>query len=127
MTLPDDQRGLYEKFRVERLDGSSAPGGKHEHCQYFVLDLVHDPHALSALRAYALSCRQSHPKLADDLEQILRKSGWHLLSQEAWRSRYLRRLIQAHGYTGKEAGVAADAAEFLEDVEPEEAADDEAS
>jgi hypothetical protein len=69
MSEPNDRdRGLYEKFRrLERADGRSAPGEKHEDCEYFILDLDHDLHAVAALRAYALSCRLSHPKLAADL------------------------------------------------------------
>ena len=39
------ERGLYEKFAVERTDGKSKIGEKHEGCEYFVLDLTHDPHA----------------------------------------------------------------------------------
>ena len=34
----DKNKGLYQKYRVERTDGSSAPGCKHEKCRYFVLD-----------------------------------------------------------------------------------------
>lgn len=60
--------GLFHKFNVERVDGTSAPGQKHDGCDYFVLDLTHDPHALPALRAYAQSCRADYPKLADDLD-----------------------------------------------------------
>lgn len=60
-------RGLYEKFVVQRTDGSSAKGGKHDGCAYFVLDVSHDPHALAALRAYADSCEDDYPMLADDL------------------------------------------------------------
>lgn len=47
------ERGLYRKFIVERVDGKSAPGQKHDGCEYFVLDLTHDKRALPALRAYA--------------------------------------------------------------------------
>lgn len=65
--MPD--RGLYRKFRVERVDGQSAPGMKHYACEYFVLDMTHDPHALPALRAYEASCRETHPMLAEDLRQ----------------------------------------------------------
>lgn len=64
-------RGIHAKFRVERTDGSSAPGGKHEHCAYFVLDLEHDPFAIPALTAYARACRKSHPDLARDIERII--------------------------------------------------------
>lgn len=63
----DKERGLYNKFNVTRTDGSSGPGGKHESCMYFVLDLAHDPHAMPALTAYANSCERDYPKLAWDL------------------------------------------------------------
>jgi hypothetical protein len=62
-----EQQGLFEKFRVQRLDGSDCGGGKHYGCRYFVLDLNHDQHAPAALRAYADSCGTSHPQLAADL------------------------------------------------------------
>ena len=65
--MGDPQRGLYEKFFVERTDGKSEPGQKHHGCEYFILDLHHDKHAIAALRAYALSCRHEYPLLADDL------------------------------------------------------------
>lgn len=48
-----DKRGLFRKFVVERTDGKSAPGRKHDGCEYFVLDLTHDQRAIPALRAYA--------------------------------------------------------------------------
>ena len=51
--MDDKSKGLYEKFQVCRIDGSHLPGGKHENCDYFVLDLSHDPHAIPALKAYA--------------------------------------------------------------------------
>lgn len=65
--LPDRQRGLYGKFTVARTDGSSEPGGKHENCEYFVLDLTHDKHASVALQAYASSCAAEFPVLAANL------------------------------------------------------------
>lgn len=68
----DQSRGLYRKYRVERLDGSGAPERKHEACEYFVLDLEHDPHARAALDAYADSCKDSYPALAADLCEWLR-------------------------------------------------------
>jgi hypothetical protein len=67
MTSDEQARGLYNKFRVERTDGSSVPGGKHECCRYFVLDLDHDRFALQALLAYARACRAERPELAADL------------------------------------------------------------
>jgi hypothetical protein len=66
---PRDEKciGLYEKFRVERTDGSSGEGRKHADCEYFVLDLTHDRHAYAALTAYAQSCSEDFPALANDL------------------------------------------------------------
>ena len=69
---PNSEQGLYRKFDVRRTDGSDAPGGKHHGCEYFVLDVQHDPHALPAITAYANSVERSHPHLAKDL----RDSGW---------------------------------------------------
>lgn len=73
--MGDKTKGLYDKFIVHRKDGSDAFGGKHENCDYFVLDLSHDPHAISALKTYADSCRDDYPLLADDLDQIIDTSG----------------------------------------------------
>lgn len=67
----DATRGFYRKFNVTRTDGSSAPGGKHEYCSYFVLDLDHDAFAIPALKSYATACRKTHPALADDIEQLV--------------------------------------------------------
>lgn len=63
----DTGRGLYRKYNVQRLNDSD---GKHAQCNYFVLDLDHDPYAKVALRAYAVSCRKKFPQLAEDLTQI---------------------------------------------------------
>ncbi len=64
-------QGLINKFKkVERADGSSAPGGRHDGCEYFVLDIDHDPHARKALLAYADSCGGEYPELAADLRLI---------------------------------------------------------
>lgn len=65
----DHNRGLYQKYKVERTDGSSAPGGKHESCEYFVLDMAHDKHAYAAVAAYAKSCDAEYPELANDLRE----------------------------------------------------------
>jgi hypothetical protein len=70
IAMGDENRGLYEKFKVTRTDGSSEPGGKHEGCRYFVLDLTHDEFAASALRAYGMACRRDYPALSADLLQI---------------------------------------------------------
>ena len=62
----DSDRGLYGKYRVERLNDTT---GKHANCRYFVLDPRHDPHAHVALLAYAESARGAYPELAGDLER----------------------------------------------------------
>jgi len=69
--MSDPSRGLYCKYRVERTDGTSNPGGKHHGCEYFVLDVSCDPHAVSALNGYIQSCEASYPLLARDLKQML--------------------------------------------------------
>lgn len=63
----EQQIGIYNKYAVARNDGTSAPGKKHEACEYFVLDMTHDPYARPAILAYAEACRKTHPVLAADL------------------------------------------------------------
>lgn len=57
----------YEPFRVERTDGSSDPGGKHERCRYHVLNLNDDPCAVSAIKFYAVLCASDFSLLSNDL------------------------------------------------------------
>ena len=66
MSDPDEQRGLYQKYDVRRINGTD-PLSKHVDCEYFVLDLNHDPYAAFALRAYADACAERYPQLAADL------------------------------------------------------------
>lgn len=73
--MSDEAKGLYRKYEIVRTDGSSAEGGKHEDCRYFVLDLDHDEHAMRALAAYADSCEPEYPLLAADLRLIVRDDG----------------------------------------------------
>ncbi len=63
----DAELGLYNKFKVERVDG------KYPDRRYFVLDIDKDPHALPALHAYAVACFNSHPELSYDLFRLLRE------------------------------------------------------
>ncbi len=58
--MDDRQRGLYGKYRVERVDGKD-PGA----C--FVLAYEKDPYAWRALADYARECRGEYGPLADDL------------------------------------------------------------
>ncbi len=66
--MGDSTRGLYGKFVINRIDGTDSPGEKHDGCDYFVLDLVHDRHAKAAILAYAKSCVAEYPLLARDLQ-----------------------------------------------------------
>ena len=65
--------GLYQKYRVERMDKSE----KHQGCAYFVLDMTtgHDPYAVPAIRAYADACEKEYPFLAKDLRKWLKLQG----------------------------------------------------
>lgn len=65
----DKNRGLYRKYEINRTDGSSRPGGRHDGCAYFVLDLVHDQFSGPALLAYADACEKQFPQLAEDLRR----------------------------------------------------------
>jgi hypothetical protein len=70
--MNDKKLGLYGKYRVERLDGSSAIGGKHEGCNYYVLDIEHDKYALPSLKAYADACQAEYPLLAEDILKLIK-------------------------------------------------------
>ena len=74
--MPDDRgRGLYKKFLPpERVDGESAPGGNHDGCDYFILDLTHDDFAIPAMHAYALACAKTYPRLSEDLMQKVKEA-----------------------------------------------------
>ncbi len=66
-----DGRGLYPKYSVQRADASV----RHPDCEYFVLDVTHDPHAVPALMAYALSASEERPALAADLVDLANRHG----------------------------------------------------
>lgn len=74
INLDKNNLGIYHKYDVTRADGSSAPGEKHEHDEYFVLNLTTDKHAIPALSAYAKSCEADFPALASDLRTVVRNS-----------------------------------------------------
>jgi len=67
----DTKRGLYGKYYVERADGGSRPGKKHNGCFYFVLDTTHDKYAKPALKAYAEACEVEYPELAKDIRKLI--------------------------------------------------------
>lgn len=69
MMIDDTKRGLYQKYRVERL---GDPFHRHDDCPFFVLDIKHDLFARAALRAYRDACREEYPELAVDLDRLIR-------------------------------------------------------
>lgn len=70
-----EAEGLYQKYRVERVDGSDQPGGRHDGCRYFVLDLTHDPSARFAARIYAEDIEGARPRLSAELLDELARLG----------------------------------------------------
>jgi len=67
-----NQAGHPGKFIVKRTDGRGGPGDKHDGCEYFVLDLTHDPHARVAARACAENCEAAgFDLLAEDLRALV--------------------------------------------------------
>lgn len=78
MDRTDEDRvtGLRRKYQVLRHDGRDGAGQKHEGCEYFVLDLTHDPAARVAAMAYARSVGAEQPQLLMDLvSQVDRLGG----------------------------------------------------
>lgn len=73
--MGNPEKGFYNKFNVSRVDGTDRSGGKHDGCEYFVLDLTHDPHAAVAVRAYAEACKEDYPLLAANLLQKIEERG----------------------------------------------------
>lgn len=69
-----DQRSLFQKFDVRRTDGTDQPGGRHHGCEYFVLDLTHDPAAKTALLHYAQAVKDTRPELS---RELFEKIGAH--------------------------------------------------
>lgn len=67
--LPNTSQGLYQKYYVCRVDRTDYPGGKHQDCDYYVLDLTHDPYALETLHYYSRACEKTHPQLSQDLKR----------------------------------------------------------
>lgn len=66
--MDDPEKGFYQKFVVNRVDGRDRKmGDKHYACQYLVIDMDHDPFGLPAIRAYADACENEYPTLARDL------------------------------------------------------------
>lgn len=62
--MPDEIRGLYGKYRIERVDGKPMKPGFR-----FLLSPENDPAALEALKAYAKSTKNRI--LAADLAHLI--------------------------------------------------------
>lgn len=67
--MGDEKCGVYRKYEVRRLND---PAGKHDACDYYVLDWKHDPFAIPAALAYANACEAQFPQLASDLREQAR-------------------------------------------------------
>lgn len=69
MAKKTNHKGLYKKYIAHRLDGLDLlPDNKHSGgCEYFVLDLSHDPAARKAAIKYAGFVIAEKPDLAHDL------------------------------------------------------------
>lgn len=65
--MPDVDKGMFNKYEVKRIDGKSD----RENCQYFVLDLCHDPYAKPALQAYIDALPQEFELLKNDLIKLV--------------------------------------------------------
>jgi len=62
------QGGFEDRFTVTRKDGKPS----RPEARYIVLDYSGgDPHALTAIRAYAASVRADNAQMADDLEDAI--------------------------------------------------------
>jgi hypothetical protein len=88
--MPDEDCGFYQKYTVERTDGSSRPGERHHNCVYFVLDIEHDPFAHPALEAYITACADSLPQLSSDLKAMLgclQNRTTNKVNERRWRVR----------------------------------------
>jgi hypothetical protein len=116
----DRYKPLYRKFDVRRTDGSGDPGGKHEHCTYFVLDMEHDRFAVDALEAYSKVCWQEYPALSEDLRRWVAgvRSGLHKGSPFGEGGPPLAYPLAPAGRTAA-AAVASDLLSELRDAESE--------
>jgi len=77
---PDEKRGVYRKYEVKRLNDME---GKHDHCQFFVLDLDHDEYAVPALKAYAKACADKYPALSNGLTEWVEARQFQLDNRRA--------------------------------------------
>lgn len=68
--MSDKNKGLYPKYKVWRRHD---PNGKHNYCDYFVLDWQHDKYTIPAMEAYAKACQSEFPHLANDIYKLIER------------------------------------------------------
>lgn len=71
----DKKPAAFDKYKVARADAKDSPGCRHHGCEYFVLDITHDPFAVPALKAYAEACENDEPELANNIRAKLAQMG----------------------------------------------------
>lgn len=98
------ERGLYNKFQVKRVDGDP----KHDNCNYFVLDIDHDPFAVPALLRYADVCASTYPALAADLQKMV---------QAQKEKQYLA--LKLYPYDGDEKVIEVKESKMLTTIKPQ--------
>lgn len=64
-------QGYYHKYNVQRVDEGNNEAEVHKDCDFFVLDLTHDVHAVRALDKYREAMVGVDTQLAIDLTIIL--------------------------------------------------------
>jgi len=62
--------GLYPKYQVQKIHD---PENRHIDCEFFVLDLRHDPAARFAARGYATFISKENPELAKDIRNMVKE------------------------------------------------------
>lgn len=63
------------KYLVSRVDGRDLGDGDKKDAKYFVLDYIHDPVAIQALKFYAFICQEQYPKLSESIWLLLREAA----------------------------------------------------
>lgn len=87
-----DARGLYGKFRVERVDGKDKKGGAKENAAYFVMDYANDPDAWVGVASWAVTAQHRRPVVARELaEELLRV--WPGLVADQSKAAILNKLL----------------------------------
>lgn len=58
-----------DKYLVFRTDGRDREDEKHANCEYFVIDLTHDPFAQDVIQFYIHLCEHEYPEAANDITE----------------------------------------------------------